>query len=117
MNMKSINILFFIVFLFSCTHKPEPKNIIAFSCLKCSGCVENSLNYIREKNIDRRYKIILDSNCLKDNMAILNKIKFDQMSNDDIQEKFGRFGNFILIDSSGQKIEFMTDMSLSSYIK
>jgi len=39
------------------------------------------------------------------------------MSNDDIQEKFGRFGNFILIDSSGQKIEFMTDMSLSSYIK
>jgi hypothetical protein len=50
-------------------------------------------------------------------MEILKFINFEQMPSHEIEKKFGRFGNFILIDSLGKKIEFMTDMNLRDYIK
>lgn len=106
-----------LLFLFqSCKSINNPKNIIAFSCMKCSGCVSNNLNYIKEKNLDKRFRIIVDTTCYETQMSILNSIKFEQMSNTEIEKKFGRFGNFILIDSNGKKTEFLTDMNLNNFV-
>jgi hypothetical protein len=39
------------------------------------------------------------------------------MTNSEIEKRFGRFGNFILIDSNGKKTEFLTDMNLTDFVQ
>lgn len=39
------------------------------------------------------------------------------LSNMDIENSFGHFGNFIMIDSLGKRTGFMTDVNLSDFIK
>jgi len=117
MNTKAINVVFLLLTVFSCNQKVSYENIIAFSCIKCSGCVTNNLNYIRDRGIYKRFRIIIDTSCYESEMEILKFINFEQMPSHEIEKKFGRFGNFILIDSLGKKIEFMTDMNLRDYIK
>lgn len=106
-----------LIFIIGCKQPTKEVNVIAFSCMKCSGCVTTNLNYIRLQNLDKTFKIILDTNCYESQMKIINEIKYVQMPNSDIEKKYGRFGNFILLDSSGKKTEFMTDMNLNEVIK
>lgn len=114
--MKLIKIMLLLLLVNSCKSIKSPKNIIAFSCMKCGGCVTNNLNYIKEKNLDKRFAIIVDTNCYETQMNILRLINFQQTSNSEIEKKFGRFGNFILIDSIGRKTEFLTDMNLKDFV-
>ena len=117
MNINLFKTIFLLLFFFSCSQKEGNENIIAFSCLKCSGCVTNNLNYIKDKGLDKRFRIIVDTTCYESQMDILKFINYEQMPNAEIERKFGRFGNFILLNSQGKKIEFMTDMNLRDYIK
>jgi hypothetical protein len=39
------------------------------------------------------------------------------MAGPEMEKRFGKFGNFILIDSTGKKTEFMTDMSLKEFLQ
>jgi hypothetical protein len=109
-------IFFAVLVVFGCSPTPKKSNIIVFSCIKCSGCVENNLNYIIEKRIDLRYKIILDTSCYEEKINILRGFSFTHMSYQTIESTYGQFGNFVLIDSAGKKTEFMTDMHLANYI-
>jgi|HigsolmetaAR202D_1030399.scaffolds.fasta_scaffold09372_5 hypothetical protein len=115
--MKLINIIAILFLFCSCKTYNTNRNIIAFSCIKCSGCVTNNLNYIKDHGLDKRFKIIIDTSCYESQMYILHNINFQQMTNSEIEKRFGRFGNFILIDSNGKKTEFLTDMNLTDFVQ
>ncbi len=108
----------------SCNYSSELKdnsignrNIIAFSCIFCKGCVIDNLNYIDSLKLDTLYTIILDTSCLKNNDIQIPDIKFVQKNSLELEELFGRFGNFLLIDSSGNQKIFNTDENLLQYIQ
>jgi hypothetical protein len=50
-------------------------------------------------------------------MEVVRTIRFRHMESSQIENEFGRFGNFILFDSVGHKTEFMTDMHLRDFIR
>ncbi|TXH58869.1 MAG: hypothetical protein E6Q89_02830 [Bacteroidia bacterium] len=115
--MKLIKLGILLFMFWGCKTNDAKKNIIAFSCIRCNGCVSNNLNYIKEKNLDKTYKIIIDTSCYEEQMNVLNSLIYEQMPNSEIEKKFGRFGNFILIDSVGKKTEFLTDMNIKDFIQ
>lgn len=115
-HMKLYKYLIILFFLSSC-HE-NSKNKIVFSCILCKGCVQNNLEFIIKNKLYERYEVILDTNCLNNNnIENYKQTKFKHLSFDEIKQKYGEFGNFILIDKDGKKTEFMTDMSISEYIK
>ncbi len=101
-----------LVLIVSCNTSNE-RNIIAFSCIYCKGCVLNSHNYISEEQLYLKYKIVLDTTCHN-----LQGFSFPvhHMESHDIFQRFGRFGNFILIDSTGHSTVFNSDMLLQDYL-
>ena len=111
MNTSLFKIFFFFL-LFSCQENEYKKNVIAFNCIRCEGCVIKNLSYIKNNSLHKGYAIILDTNCYYDLMPILKDLDFIQMDNSNIEENFGKFGNFILIDSLSRKTEFYSDMNL-----
>jgi hypothetical protein len=117
MSIQFIRFFMLTVGLISCKLPKKRINIIAFSCMKCAGCVTNNLSYIKQKSLDKRYTIILDTTCYEEQMPIIRDINYLHMQNAEIENVHGRFGNFILVDSSGKKTEFMTDMHLRDIIK
>jgi len=102
--------------IFSLNCKPDiSKRTIVFSKVYCKGCIEDAFQYIINRHLDKQYKIVLDSNSYYDILPNY-PIQFTQMSNKKIKNTYGDFGNFILIDSTGKKTEFLTDMKLQDYI-
>jgi hypothetical protein len=75
------------------------------------------LAYIKERGLDSRYRIIVDTSCYEAQMSLLHSIEYEQMAGPEMEKRFGKFGNFILIDSTGKKTEFMTDMSLKEFLQ
>lgn len=111
-------IIFFALcsFVVGCEEKYAHQKVIVFSRIYCKGCVQNAFKYISEKQLDKRFTIILDSNSYYDILPAYT-FRYKQMRNEKIKAVFGDFGNFILIDSTGRKIEFLTDMTLQDYIQ
>lgn len=112
-------ILFFSLVSAYCKN-PEQKpktNTIVFSCIYCKGCVENNVRYIIEKQLDRKYTIIADTNCFKQDPQILKGLHVFYMDKSKIKNEYGEFGNFILLDSTGNRTEFLTDMHLNQFIR
>lgn len=113
-------IIFFVlsIFLFSCNkHKEDPK--IVFSCYVCKGCVEKNLKYIIENDIDDKIEIQLNKKCMESIGFgnLINRIKYTQVDERDLEKEYGVFGNFLWIDKEGNKMEFETDMNLIDYLK
>lgn len=115
--------IWLIVLLGGCSgdRSPDKKNSIVFSCMVCSGCVYDNITYILENQLYSKYDVFLDSTCpaftdgkLK---ALVQQLKYTQMGALEIEEEFGVFGNFILLDSTGNRIDFKTDMHLRDYIR
>lgn len=98
-----------LIMLIQC--KPDYRNEIIFSCIYCHGCVERALREIEAIGLDENYTIILDTNCYAEMIDTL-KINYIQMTEDQITKRYGRFGNFLAIDSSGRKKTFLTDKDL-----
>ena len=115
--VKLLVIIVICAFLNSCDSRELNRDVIAFSCIKCEGCVENSLIYINKHHLDSRFKIILDTNCYEGQKSLILPLHFTHMDSKDIEKKFGDFGNFILIDSTSHRTEFMTDMNLRDFIE
>jgi len=120
---KYISLVIATLLLIHCKNKTETNkmetNKIVISCLFCKGCVQSNLKYIKEKRIDLKTEIILDSTCIgfKEFKPILRDLKFKHLPSVEIEERYGVIGNFILIDSIGRRVDFKTDMHLEDYIK
>lgn len=91
------------------------ENEIVFSCIYCKGCVLRQLDFIKNESLDKKYKIILDTTCIKPLVRELN-FKYTQKDNEQIFQTYGEFGNLLYFDSKGKKIELMTDMNLSEIV-
>jgi len=117
MNMKYINIFLLLFFCCSCTPAELPRDTLVFSCIKCTGCVVDALRYVDNRELDKSYDIVLDTSCYEEQMEVVRTIRFRHMESSQIENEFGRFGNFILFDSVGHKTEFMTDMHLRDFIR
>lgn len=112
-----------IVLLSGCNNSPisDNKNSIIFSCMVCKGCVYDNITYILDNQLDLKYDISIDSTCqaFKEDKfkSLIRQLKYTHMSAIEIEEQFGVFGNFILLDSTSNRIDFMTDMHLRDYIQ
>jgi len=96
-------------------------NAIVFSCMVCTGCVHDNIAYILENQLDSEYDLFLDSTChvfkngkLKD---LIRPLKYNHIDALEMEKLFGVFGNFILFDSTGNRIDFKTDMHLRDYVR
>lgn len=99
-------------FLLSCFPKKHTNEIV-FSCIYCTGCVQNAFNEISELGLDSIYKIIIDTTCYSHLINDYN-FKFDYLPMDSIEIRYGRIGNFIAINKTGNVTKFLTTMTLKS---
>lgn len=113
MICKVSKIVFLILIVSSCNTTKE-QNVIAFSCIYCRGCVSSAFSYISEKDLFYNYQIVMDTTCHSPKYF---NFPVHHMESKDMFKKFGRFGNFILIDSLGDLTVFNSDMRLQDYLQ
>lgn len=115
MNFKFFFIFsFFILTYSSC--KSNHKKVISFSCINCKGCVQKTFEQIKIKRLYENYSIVLDKDCFP-NFDALYSFPVIHKKQNEIFNEFGRFGNFVLFNSKGERIEFKTDMDLIDFIE
>ena len=114
--VKEIGLITFAYLILSSCGFPKSNNEIVFSCIHCKGCIQRQLNFIEQNSLDKKYKLILDTNCISKTL-FLDQINYTHKNNEEIFSKYGAFGNVLFIDSVGQKVELLTNMNLSDYIE
>jgi|GEM_PF-1925054 len=99
----------------------QKNNAIVFSCILCKGCVQDNMAYILANQLDSKYDVFLDTTCyafqngqLKN---LIRPLKYNHMDAVEMEKRFGVFGNFTLFDSTGNRVDFKTDMHLRDYIR
>lgn len=97
-------IFIILIFLFPAATK---KNLILFHCYHCKGCVSRALSDIVFYKYDSTYQIILDSTCFTA-FSIIGQIKFKQLSQIEIDRKYGEFANIRIYDGIGNKVNLNT---------
>jgi len=94
--------------------KEAEPHIVIF-CQHCKGCVQNALIDIEENELDHKFKIYTDSNCI-DAKDLLQKIQFVQLSDEELHNQFGDFVN-IGISLSHEDLKILkTNERLADYL-
>ena len=104
-----------LLFLVNC-NSPTPKKELVFSCICCKGCVIQYLSHIEKNRLDTSFQVILDSTCIG-KLYPLDQLHFQHSDQATLFQKYGEFGNLLYFDSTGKRMEFLTDMKLSDVLK
>jgi len=114
MNIYLKTKIILLYYLLSSGCKEAEPHIVIF-CQHCKGCVQNALLDIEENELDKKFKIYTDSNCI-DSRDLLQKIQFVQLDDEELHRKFGDFVN-IGISLSDEDLKILkTNERLTDYL-